>query len=56
MNEKEIENIGNMYNIEISLKIYSEFKKDILIQEAIKQHIFIKNPEQLIEEILNDNN
>jgi predicted nucleotidyltransferase/predicted transcriptional regulator len=55
-NEKEIVKIGNMYNIEISLKIYSEFKKDTLMQEAIKNHIFIKNSEQVIEEILNDDN
>lgn len=55
-NEKEIEKIGKTYNIEISLKIYSEFKRDVLTKESMKQHIFIKNPEQLIEEILDDNN
>ena len=54
-NEKEIEKIGKTYNIEISLKIYSKFKKDILTKEAMKNHIFIKNSELIIKEILNDN-
>ena len=54
--EKEIGKIGSTYNIEISLKIYSKFKKDILTKEAIKNHIFVKNTEQIIEEILNDHN
>lgn len=54
-NEKEIEKIGNTYNIEINLKVYQKFKKDILIKEAIKNHIFIKNSEQIIQEILNNN-
>lgn len=53
--EKEIEKIGKTYNIEINLKIYLKFEKDILIKEAIKNHIFIRNSEPIILEILNDN-
>ena len=54
-NEKEIEKIGKTYNIEINLKIYSKFEKDLLIKEAMKNHIFIKNSELIIQERLNDN-
>src|SRR3989344_8258910 len=54
-NEKEIERIGKTYNIEISFKIYSKFEKDILTKEAMKNHIFIRNSESIIKEILNDN-
>ncbi|PIN93988.1 hypothetical protein COU54_00745 [Candidatus Pacearchaeota archaeon CG10_big_fil_rev_8_21_14_0_10_31_24] len=52
-NEKEIEKIGKTYNIEINLKIYPKLEKDILIKEAVKNHIFIKNPEIIIGELLN---
>jgi len=54
-NEKEIEKIGKTYNLEISLKVYPKLEKDILIKEAMKSHIFIKNPELIIKEILDDN-
>jgi len=53
-NEKEIEKIGKTYNLEINLKIYSKFEKDILTKEAMKNHIFIKNSELIIQERLND--
>jgi len=53
-NEKEIEKISKTYNIEISLKLYSKIEKDILIKEALKNHIFIKNSELIIKEILDD--
>lgn len=52
-NENEINKISNVFNKEISLKIYSKFKKDILTKEVIKNHIIIKNTEQFIEEIIN---
>ncbi len=45
--------ISKIYNIEISLKIYPELVQDILTKEVIKNHIIIKNAEQLIEELLN---
>ena len=53
-NEKEIEKIGRTYNLEISLKVYPKLEKDILIKEAMKSHIFIKNSELIIKEILDD--
>jgi len=52
-NEDEINKMSNVFNKEISLKIYPKFKKDILTKEVIKNHIIIKNTEQIIEEILN---
>ncbi len=52
-NEEEIDGISQTYNLQISLKIYSRLKKDILTKEAIKNHIILKNSEQLVEEILN---
>ncbi len=54
--EKEISKISKMYNVEISLKIYSEFEGDILIKEVIKDHILIKNTENFIETLLNGQN
>lgn len=53
-NEKEIEYIGKIYNVEINLKVYPKFEKDLLTKEAIKNHIFIKNSELIIKEILDD--
>lgn len=53
-NEKEIDKISKMYNLEISLKIYPKIKKrDILIKEVIKDHIIIKNAERFIGGLLN---
>ena len=54
-NEKEIEKIGKTYNIELNLKIYPKLEKDLLIKEAVKNHIFIKNHEPIIGELLNGN-
>lgn len=54
-NEKEIEKIGRTYHLEISLKVYPKLEKDILIKEAVKNHIFIKNPELIIGTLLNGN-
>lgn len=53
-NEKEIQKMGERYNIEISLKIYPKIERDILITEAMNDHIFIKNAELIIQERLND--
>ena len=50
--EREISKISEMYNKEISLKVYSRLKKDTLTREALKDHIIIKNPEQLIENLI----
>lgn len=52
-NEKEINKISKIYKKEISLKIYPKLEQDILTKEAIKDHIIIKNSEQLIEKIIN---
>lgn len=52
-NEKEIEKICKMYNIEISLKIYPKLQTDILTKEAIKNHIYIKNSEKIVRELIN---
>jgi len=52
-NEKEIEKIGKTYNLEINLKIYPKFESDLLIKEAIKNHIFIKNFDLIILELVN---
>jgi predicted nucleotidyltransferase len=54
-NEKEIEKISKTYNIELNLKIYPKLEKDLLIKEAVKNHIFIKSSEQIIGELLNGN-
>lgn len=53
-NEKEIEQIGKKYNLEISLKIYPKLKSDILTKEAIKNHIYIKNSEKIVEVLINE--
>ena len=52
-NEKEINKTSRTYKIEISLKIYTTLKYDILTKEVIKDHIIIENAEQFIWEILN---
>jgi len=52
-NENEIGRVGKTYNLEINLKIYPKLEKDLLIKEAIKNHIFIRNPELIIGELLN---
>lgn len=52
-NEKEISTISKTYKMEISLKIYPKLEQDILTKEVIKNHIIIKNTEQLIGDILN---
>ena len=52
-NEKEINKISKIYRKEISLKIYPKLEQDILTKEAIKNHIIIKNTEQLIGELIN---
>jgi predicted nucleotidyltransferase/predicted transcriptional regulator len=52
--EEEIEKISKLYNLEISLKIYPKFEKDILIKEALKNHISLKNTEKFVEELLNE--
>ncbi len=54
-NEKEIERIAKNYNTEINLKIYPKLEKDFLTKEAVKNHIFIRNSELIIEELLNGN-
>lgn len=51
-NEKEIDNISDMYRIEINLKIYPIMKKDLLTKEVIKNHVIIKNTERFIEGII----
>ena len=47
-NEEQIEKIGKAYNLEINLKIYPKIEKDILITEAIKNHIFIRDQESIV--------
>jgi len=54
--ENKIEEISNIYKLDISLKIYPELKNDILTKEARKNHIIIKNAEQYVEGILNGKN
>ncbi len=46
--EKEIDRVSKTYGLEISLKIYPRFERDILTKEAVKNHIIIKNAEQLV--------
>ncbi len=50
--EKKIFGISKLFDVEINLKIYSKLEKDILIVEVLKNHIFIKNAEIFISEIL----
>ncbi len=52
-NEPQIEKVSEAYKIEINLNVYPRIKKDVLIKEAIKNHIIIKNAEQFIESVLN---
>ena len=52
-NETEIEKISKTYKIEISLKVYSKLKQDILTTEVVKNHIIIKNAEQFIGDVMN---
>ncbi len=51
-NEREISKIADIYNKELNLKIYPRLKKDVLTIEALKNHIIIKNVEQLVEELI----
>ena len=53
-NENKIEEIEKTYKIDINLKVYPKLKQDILTKEVIKDHIIIKNTEQFIEAILNE--
>jgi len=53
-NEEEINKISNIYKLEINIKIYPKFKRDILINEVIKNHIIIKNSEIFVEGFLNE--
>jgi len=46
--EDKINEIGEMYNKEINLKIYEKFKKDILMKEVLKNHIITKNVEKFV--------
>lgn len=47
--EKEIHKIGDMYKLEINLKIYPKFELDILTKEVVKNHIIIKGVEEWIK-------
>ena len=47
--EDAIDKVSKMYKVEISLKIYPKFKKDILTKEVIKDHIILKDVEQFVE-------
>lgn len=53
-NETEIEKISDIFKLQISLKIYPKIKKDILIQEVLKNHIIIKNAELFVEGIIDE--
>ncbi len=53
-NEKAIDKISEMFNIEINPKIYPKIKHDILIKEVTKNHIIIKNTEQWVEALINE--
>ena len=55
-NEKEIAKFSEIYGIDINLKIYSTYQRDILMTEVIKNHIVIKNIELFIEMIFNEKN
>jgi predicted nucleotidyltransferase len=52
-NEKEIDNISNIYKIDINLKIYPKLEQDILTKEVIRDHVIIKNTEKFIRDIIN---
>ena len=51
-NEKQIDDISKTYNVETSIKIYPKLEEGILKKEALKNHIFIKNAEHIIEVLL----
>jgi len=51
-NEAKIDQISKLYGIHIEVKIFPKFEEDILLEEAIKDHICIKNTEQFITEFL----
>ncbi|MFP4645754.1 MAG: nucleotidyltransferase domain-containing protein [Candidatus Woesearchaeota archaeon] len=52
--EDAIEELGELHGIDINLKIYPEYESDILVREALEHHIFIKNAENLIEVVLDE--
>jgi len=51
-NESKIDQISKLYGINIEVKIFPRFEEDILLEEAIKNHICIKNTEQFITNFL----
>ena len=51
-NEDKIDQISKFYGINIEVKIFPKFEEDILLEEAIKNHVCIKNTEQFITEFL----
>jgi predicted nucleotidyltransferase len=50
--EDKVELVAETYNLEISLKIYPKFEKDLLMKEVVKNHIIIKNGELFVGEII----
>ena len=54
-NDKEIDQISKIYNLDISIKCYplkifqKTLNKDILIKEVLKSHIIFKNTEKFIK-------
>ncbi|MBN2881291.1 nucleotidyltransferase domain-containing protein [Candidatus Woesearchaeota archaeon] len=52
----QIKKISKVYGIDISIKCYSQkvfSKKDILVQEVLKNHVVFLNAEQFVNEVLN---
>ncbi|MFW6230747.1 MAG: nucleotidyltransferase domain-containing protein [Nanoarchaeota archaeon] len=52
--EEQIDKIAKIYRKDISLKIYPEVKRDILMQEVMKDHIILKNAELFVEEMFHE--
>jgi len=52
-NERKIDQISEVYKLEINPKIYPKTKKkDTLLEEVIKNHIIVKNSEKFITNFL----
>ena len=52
--EDAIEELGELHGLEINLKIYPGYESDVLIREALEHHIFVKNAENMIEVVLDE--
>ena len=59
-NRKKIEEIGNTYGVQVSIKNYflktfqQNLKSDVLIQEVLKDHIAVFNAEGFVRIVQND--